>query len=99
MNEEIQLNRLMGDKGSLLITGTNAVTGKFFGFVVNEEAVVNKVYVTPEFGAVTNHIEKTDLASKTLATGMYYSAGYLNSDKAYIDSIQLTSGSVIAYYA
>ena len=97
MNEEIQLNRLMGDKGSLLITGTNAVTGKFFGFVVNSEAVINKVYVTPEFGAPAAHKEKTDLSSATLSTGMYYSAGYINDTKAYIDSIQLTSGSVIAY--
>jgi hypothetical protein len=98
MNEEIQLNRLMADAGSLLITGTAAVTGKFFGFVVNEDAVITHVYVTPEGGTPATHTERTDLASAALTTGIYYSAGYINGKKAYIDSIQLTSGSVVAYY-
>ena len=101
MNERIEnfLSLLVKDKGCVLVTGTNAVTGKFFGFKTNESTGITNIHVTPIGGDVSKHVALSDLASKTLATGMEYTVGYnQKGDKLYIDSIQLSSGSVVAYY-
>ena len=99
LNIENFLAQAVRDKGCLLITGTAAVTGKFFAFVTNASTGITNVHVTPIGGAVADHVAKADLAGQTLAAGIYYSAGYTPSgQKAYIDSIQLSSGSVVAYY-
>lgn len=90
--------QMVGDGGSLLITGTNAVTGKFWAFVTNEDTVFTHVYETPEGGNPSNHVVKADLESATIYANLAYSAGYNSKgEKMYFDSIQLTSGSIIAY--
>jgi hypothetical protein len=104
MNEVIMLNMekflslLVKDKGCSLVTGTNPVIGKFFGFKTNESTGITNVYVTPIGGNVSEHKALSDLAGKTLASGMEYTVGYnQKGEKLYIDSITLSSGSVVAY--
>lgn len=93
----VTADKLSAEGGSTLITGTNAVTGNFYCFVVNTEAVINTVYRTKVGEATSTHVAKSDITGQTLGVGMYYSAGRIGTSPAYFDSIQLTSGSVIAY--
>ena len=73
--------QMVGDGGSLLITGTNAVTGKFWAFVTNEDTVFTHVYETEEQGDPTNHTVRADLESATIYGNKFYSAGYGKSGK------------------
>ncbi len=87
----------VGYNGCLLIDDTNEHTGKFFAFVPQATTVINKTYQT-SIETSTSHEEKTDLSSATVYAGAYISAGKGDSTEYYFDSIQLTSGSVVAYY-
>lgn len=98
LNIENFLAQSVKDKGCVLVTGTNPVTGKFFGFKTNASTGITNVHVTPIGGAVANHVALADLAGQTLAAGIEYTVGYnQKGEKLYIDSITLASGSVVAY--
>ncbi len=76
--------------GTKTITGTDAVTGKFAGFMALEDTVIdamkiNDVSATPE----------TQLGSANIAAGQLVTInGYLNNINC--TSITLTSGSLVA---
>jgi hypothetical protein len=90
-------SKVTAEGGSTFIDGTNAVTGNFYAFIPNASTVINTVYKTAVGSATSTHIAKSDITGKTIAAGMYISAGRIGLIPAYFDSIQLTSGSVIAY--
>lgn len=90
--------KMLGANGCLIIADTNAHTGKFYGLVISSDAVINAILQQPvdESSAAA---AKTDAAGATLGVGSFITPG-IGSGKEYVfTSIQLTSGSAIAYYA
>jgi hypothetical protein len=80
---------MAGFTGSKVISGTSAVTGKFRGFVVNDDANVSAIL--DENGS--SILASLGLSGVTLRSGAFISV----SEEKIITSITLTSGSVIAY--
>ena len=80
---------MAGFTGSKVISGTSAVTGKFRGFVVNDDA--NVFAILDENGS--SILASLGLSGVTLRSGAFISV----SEEKIITSITLTSGSVIAY--
>jgi hypothetical protein len=87
-----------GGNGCLLIADTNAKTGVFRCIVPQTTTVFNKVYQKMLATPTMTHIEKTDLSAATSYAPAFISAGAGDEEIWYFDSIQLTSGSVLAYY-
>lgn len=92
-----ELSYLSGANGCLIISDTNAHVGRFYAFVVNTECVINYVYQAPLNDTASEEI-KTDLTASTLTANMYIPSGTGDDNRYVFTSIQLTSGSVIAYY-
>ena len=82
---------MAGFTGSKVISGTSAVTGKFRGFVVNDDANVSAIL--DENGS--SILASLGLSGVTLRSGAFISV----EDGEYISSITLSSGSIIAYSA
>jgi hypothetical protein len=80
-----------GYTGCHVISGTVLHTGKFRGFVVNANAVVS--VMTGKDGE--NLVTQLGLGSVTLAVGTFICV----PDGNHIATIQLTSGSIVLYYA
>jgi len=80
---------MAGFTGSKVISGTSAVTGKFRGFVVNDDANVSAILDENGSSILTS----LGLSGVTLRSGAFISV----SEEKIITSITLTSGSVIAY--
>lgn len=97
-NGEASLQKIIGYNGCLLISDTSVHTGRFFAIVPQETAVINKVYQNTTSNSSDVHTEKTDITGKTVYASSVISAGEGNGTEYYFDSIQLTSGSVWAYY-
>jgi hypothetical protein len=80
---------MAGFTGSKVLSGTSANTGKFRGFIVNDDAVVSAIL--DENGS--SILSSLGLSGVTLRSGAFISV----SEDKIITSITLTSGSVIAY--
>jgi hypothetical protein len=78
-----------GYTGSRVISGTSPVTGKFRGFVVNENCVVSAI-LDKDGNSILSSL---GLSGVTLNTGVYICV----PDGNWISSITLTSGSIVAY--
>ena len=96
--QDIQsLRMIVGNQtGGQLITGTTAVVGTWFAIVINEDCVIEELFV--------NGVDVTaarGLAAKTVTAGMFLSAGQNTTSGLQtpntITRIKLTSGSLIAY--
>lgn len=99
-NEQINLSRSIGGSGSILISAGQTITGIFWGFVVNTDAVVT-VLVSSYDASTYISQERIDLTGKTISANMLISANCLAlfpKTKIYISSITTISGDVIAYY-
>ena len=80
-----------GYTGCHVISGTTLHTDKYRGFVVNADCVVS--VMTDKDGA--NLVTSIGLGSVTLKQGTFICV----PDGNYIATIQLTSGSIVLYYA
>ena len=78
-----------GYTGCKVIANTVANTGKFRGFVVNDDAIVSAIL--DENG--TSILAALGLSGVTLRSGIFISV----ADGSYISSITLTSGSIVVY--
>ena len=78
-----------GYTGCKVVSNTSANTGKFRGFVVNDDAVVSAILNK----AGTSILATLGLSGVTLKSGAFISI----ADGDYISSITLASGSIIAY--
>ena len=78
-----------GYTGCKVVSNTSANTGKFRGFVVNDDAVVSAILNK----AGTSILATLGLSGVTLRSGIFISI----SDGDYISSITLTSGSIVLY--
>ena len=78
-----------GYTGCKVISGTSAVAGSFRGFVVNEEATITNVLDKDGSSLMT----ALGLTGVTLKSGAYI----VVADGEEMTSIQLATGSVIAY--
>ena len=78
-----------GYTGCKVISNTSANTGKFRGFVVNDDAVVSAILNK----AGTTILASLGLSGVTLRSGIFISV----ADGDYISSITLTSGSIVLY--
>jgi hypothetical protein len=90
--------QMLGKNGCLIITDTNAHTGRFYSIVVASDTVINAILQQP-VDSSSAAAAKTDAASASVGAGLLITPG-IGSGKEYVfTSITLTSGSVIAYYA
>jgi hypothetical protein len=80
-----------GYTGCHVISGVILHTNKYRGFVINSDAVVS--VMTDKDGV--NLVTQMGLGSVTLKQGTFISV----ADGNYIATIQLTSGSIVIYYA
>jgi hypothetical protein len=78
-----------GYTGCKVISGTSAVAGSFRGFVVNEEATITNV-LDKDGGSLMTALGLTGV---TLKSGAYI----VVADGEEMTSIQLATGSVVAY--
>jgi hypothetical protein len=78
-----------GYTGSRVVTGTNAVTGKFRGFVVNSDAVISACLDKSGASLMTT----LGLTGATIKQGIFICV----PDGEWISSITLTSGSIVLY--
>jgi len=82
------IERISGQGGFTMITGTDAVIGQFESLVVNTEAVISALEIN---GSTV--LAAKGLSGVTLAVGMY-----LPTDPGFkITKVTLASGSLIAY--
>ena len=97
-NSNINTAHMRGGNGcDYATTGTvTAGTGiKWYGFVVNEDAVIaSATFVDSDGGALTY---SPTWATKTLAAGTFIPFGVINSEDCFASAIVVTSGSVILY--
>jgi hypothetical protein len=80
---------MAGFTGSKVLSGTSANTGRFRGFIVNDDAVVSAILNQDG----TSILSALGLSGVTLRSGAFVSV----SEDNYISSITLTSGNIIAY--
>ena len=78
-----------GTYGTLIITGTDAVTGAFAGFVAITETVIAAMSIGGVSAAATYFGSATIPAGQTVTVG-----GYING--IFCTSVALTSGSLLA---
>ncbi len=93
--EKRSLDIIIGSSnGGRLITGTDAVTGEWTALVVNEDCVIAALLVDG-----VDVTTARGFAGKTITAGMFIGAGLNQSNSGYpkITSVDLTSGSVMAY--
>jgi len=83
------LEFMSGFTGCKVISNTSANTGRFQGFVVNEDAVVSAI-LDENASSILSTI---GLSGVTLKQGTFISV----QEGKYISSITLTSGSIVAY--
>jgi len=78
-----------GYTGCKVISNTTATTGRFRGFVINDDAVISAIL--NKSGA--SILASLGLAGVTLRSGVFISV----PDGDYISSITLTYGSIVVY--
>lgn len=82
--------------GGQLITGTAVTNGTWFAIVINEDAVIEELFVNG-----INVTAARGLTAKTVTAGMFLSAGQNTTSGVQVPNtitrIKLTSGSIIAY--
>jgi len=83
------LEFMSGFTGCKVISNTSANTGRFQGFVVNEDSVVSAI-LDENASSILSTI---GLSGVTLKQGTFISV----QEGKYISSITLTSGSIVAY--
>jgi len=88
-----------GFNGFKIIKSTDgAVTGRFRCFVPQEDSIITHAYQTSlDETLIVNEVHSS-LESSNVSSGLFYSAGKGDNRIYYFNSIELTSGSVIAYY-
>lgn len=93
----MSLFRLSGFNGFIYEGSTNARTGKYYGFVVNADAVVSAMTVVKVTGTTTSTdtaaITTYNISGATLKQGSFFPI----PEGSYISSITLASGSIILY--
>jgi hypothetical protein len=80
---------MAGFTGSKVLSGTSANTGRFQGFIVNDDAVVSACLNSTGASLMTT----LGLSGVTLRAGAFISV----AEGEHISSITLSSGSIIAY--
>lgn len=88
-----ELEKLAGNNGSKLITGTSANTINHTAFSVRENTVISALTGVNDLGAATDFRAVMGITGATLLAGDYYCVPMNNK----LTAITLTSGSVILY--
>jgi hypothetical protein len=82
-----------GYTGCKVVSNTSANLGSFRGFIVNADSIVSALSGTDTGGQTLNLLTQIGLSGVTLSQGSYICV----ADGTVINSITLTSGSVIMY--
>lgn len=77
------------------VTPSALGSGRWFGFVVNETAVIASMTLKNAAGTTVSF--SPTWLTKSLAAGQYVSFGVYRGEKLYCTSIVVTSGSVLLY--
>jgi len=88
-----ELEKLAGNNGSKLITGTSANTINHTAFYVREDTVISVLTGVNDLGVATDFRAVIGITGATLKAGDYYCIPMNNK----LTALTLTSGSVILY--
>lgn len=88
-----ELEKIAGNNGSKLITGTSANAINHTALYVREDTVINVLTGVNDLGAATDYKVSLGLSGATLKAGDYYCVPMNNK----LTALTLTSGSVILY--
>ena len=88
------LERMAGTSGSVVISGTGAITGlSYQAVVVNSDAVFTTFKITPTGGIETDYMTKMNLTGNTIKAGGLLTA----PEGSVISAITMSSGLLIGY--